>query len=82
VGRPARHFAFPNESATPALTGLAASAGYRTACGGVPGQGQDVPPIVPLRRAGMHEGMSAHGGGHDDAVLALGLLRSARSGPA
>jgi peptidoglycan/xylan/chitin deacetylase (PgdA/CDA1 family) len=80
VGGAVRHFAFPNDGANPTLTGLAARAGYRTACVGSPdavGGG-----IRALRRVGMHEGIGGIGPTHDDAVLALGLLRAPRNRPA
>lgn len=79
VGREARHFAFPNEDASEALTRLAARAGYRTACGGVPGTGTPEPRILALRRAGMHEGVGAAGPMHEDALLGLSLLRASKS---
>ena len=80
VGAVVRHFAFPNESASPTLTGLAARAGYRTACvGSADAMGAG---IRALRRVGMHEGVCAGGPGYDDALLGLCLLRAPKSRPA
>jgi peptidoglycan/xylan/chitin deacetylase (PgdA/CDA1 family) len=75
LGRKVVHVAFPNEDANPTLLGVAARAGYRTACVGA-GAGV-ASGIRALRRVGMHEGA-----GGDDALLALCLLRSPGSYPA
>lgn len=73
LGRVVEHFAFPNEDANETLTGLAARAGYRTACVGGAGAGKTRSGIRALRRVGMHEGVG------DDTLLSLRLLRAPKS---
>ena len=80
LGRTVTHFAFPNENATEVLLGLAAGAGYRTACVG--GDAGTSPGIHALRRAGIHEGVCFTGSTYDDALLGLALLRAPKSRPA
>jgi peptidoglycan/xylan/chitin deacetylase (PgdA/CDA1 family) len=82
VGRAVEHFAFPNEDANVALTRLAASAGYRTACVGAAGAATSGSGIRTLRRAGVHEGVCVGGPTYDDALLGLCLLRAPKSRPA
>lgn len=79
AGRAVTHFAFPNEDADDVLLGLAAGAGYRTACVG--GDVSTAPNIRVVRRAGIHEGVSFAGGLYDDALLGLALLRAPKSRP-
>ena len=81
VGQRVVHFAFPNEDASPALVGLAARAGYRTACVGA-GAAADRGRLRQLRRVGMHEGVAVDGAAFDDALLSLCLLRAPKSRPA
>jgi peptidoglycan/xylan/chitin deacetylase (PgdA/CDA1 family) len=82
VGREVKHFAFPNEDANATLTGLAARAGYRTACVGEAGDEAMRSGIRPLRRVGMHEGAGVGGPGDEDALLSLCLVRAPKSRPA
>jgi peptidoglycan/xylan/chitin deacetylase (PgdA/CDA1 family) len=82
VGREVRHFAFPNEDANAALTGLAARAGYRTACVREAGDGTVGSDIRLLRRVGMHEGVGAGGPRDETAMLSLSLVRAPKSRPA
>jgi peptidoglycan/xylan/chitin deacetylase (PgdA/CDA1 family) len=82
VGREVKHFAFPNEDANAALTGLAARAGYRTACVGEAGYGAVGSGIRTLRRVGMHEGVGIGGPRDEDALLSLCLVRAPKSRPA
>jgi peptidoglycan/xylan/chitin deacetylase (PgdA/CDA1 family) len=80
VGRAVRHFAFPNEDANVRLVGLAARAGYRTACvGSAVGDGGAGARLRALRRVGMHEGTAAGGPASEDALLGLCLLRAPKS---
>jgi peptidoglycan/xylan/chitin deacetylase (PgdA/CDA1 family) len=82
IGRDVAHFAFPNEDTTETLVGLAARAGYRTACVGAAGEHAGGPKLRVLRRVGIHEGASLAGAGYDDALLGLCLLRAPKSRPA
>jgi peptidoglycan/xylan/chitin deacetylase (PgdA/CDA1 family) len=79
VGRDVVHFAFPNEDASEALVGLAARAGYRTACVGAAGERAAGRGLRALRRAGIHEGACVEGAAYDDALLGLCLLRAPKS---
>jgi peptidoglycan/xylan/chitin deacetylase (PgdA/CDA1 family) len=82
VGRPVRHFAFPNEDASEALVRAVARAGYETACVGDYGAGAPPAGLRTVRRVGMHEGVSPAGSWSGQALLGLSLLRGPRWTPA
>ena len=79
IGREVAHFAFPNEDASKTLVGLAARAGYRTACVGAAEERAGGQKLRVLRRVGIHEGACLGGTGYDDALLGLCLLRAPKS---
>jgi len=58
IAQEVRHFAFPNEAANQDLVAMAEKVGYRTACPSGSGPVQRQSNLVPLRRAGMAEGVS------------------------
>jgi hypothetical protein len=80
LGRPVRHFAFPNEAATDTLRASVATAGYRTACGGGPATDRAC-GIKTLRRLGSHEGASGETLGFDEDLLRLWLSRAPGNKP-
>ena len=79
IGREVAHFAFPNEDASKTLVGLAARAGYRTACVGAAEERAGGQKLRVLRRVGIHEGACLGRTAYDDALLGLCLLRAPKS---
>jgi peptidoglycan/xylan/chitin deacetylase (PgdA/CDA1 family) len=78
TGRPAEHFAFPNEAASAALLSLAQSAGYRTVCAGGLAPPAGHAGIQSLRRLGMHEGVSSDGRSFNESMLHYWLFKAGR----
>lgn len=79
VGQVVQHFAFPDGAANSDLLTLARKAGYRTVClcASGPDQGRSGP--LALRRASMHEGISAGAdGSFSKACLFFWLFRAPR----